>query len=154
MEGLAKALGVKGLGHVILMKFYQFCRQYYMLIPCFFFHRFCLVVNWLIVGSQLIGVNQGLVAAVVELWWANLAGLSFCFCGVHPIRINGGWYLDMAHLGRWALALMIWWAGLRTTLRTLHEGNQLLGEPLEYFVPIRRGLMLKRIKRKLFNKSL
>ena len=37
----SKALGVKGLGHEILMKFYQFCRQYFMLIPCFFFHRFC-----------------------------------------------------------------------------------------------------------------
>ena len=60
----------------------------------------------------------------------------------------------MAHLGRWALALMILWAGLRTSLRTIHGGNQLLGEPLEYFVPIRRGLMLKRIKRKLLNKSL
>ena len=57
----SKALGVKGLGHVILMKFYQFCRQYYMLIPCFFFHRFCLVeakTDW---GELYwLGVNQGL----------------------------------------------------------------------------------------------
>ena len=56
----SKALGVKGLGHEILMKFYQFCRQYYMLIPCFFFHRFCL-------AGSLIVVSQVLVAAVVEL---------------------------------------------------------------------------------------
>ena len=143
MEGFGlKSFGSKGLGaYNSVMKFYQFSRWYYMLIPCFFFHRFCL-------AGSLIVVSQVLVAAVVELRWANLAGLSFCFCGVHPIRNNGGWYLDMAHLGRWALALMIWWVGLRTTLRTVHEGSQLLGEQLEYFVPIRRGLMLKRIKRK------
>ena len=46
----SKALGVKGLGHEILMKFYQFCRLYFMLIPCVFFHRFCLaghcIVDW------------------------------------------------------------------------------------------------------------
>ena len=41
----SKALGVKGLGHEILMKFYQFCRLYFMLIPSFFFHRFCPVVT-------------------------------------------------------------------------------------------------------------
>ena len=48
-----KALGVKGLGLEILMKFYQFCGQDFMLIPCFFFHRFCLVEAKLIVGTEL-----------------------------------------------------------------------------------------------------
>ena len=52
----SKALGVKGLGHEILMKFYQFCRQYFMLIPCFFFHRFCQL--WALYCG--LGVNQGL----------------------------------------------------------------------------------------------
>ena len=62
---VSKALGVKGLGHEILMKFYQFCRQYYMLIPCFFFHRFCLVV--LVVGSQVIGASHIVVVIAVSL---------------------------------------------------------------------------------------
>ena len=53
---VSKALGVKGLGHEILMKFYQFCRQYFMLIPCFFFHRFCQL--WAL--NCGLGVNQGL----------------------------------------------------------------------------------------------
>ena len=56
----SKALGVKGLGHEILMKFYQFCRLYFMLIPCFFFHRFCLV------AAIIIGASQVIVGSPVE----------------------------------------------------------------------------------------
>ena len=64
----SKALGVKGLGHEILMKFYQFCRLYFMLIPSFFFHRFCLV------AAIIIGASQVLLwkLELIELWPLSL----------------------------------------------------------------------------------
>ena len=64
----SKALGVKGLGHEILMKFYQFCRLYFMLIPSFFFHRFCLV------AAIIFGASQVLLwkLELIELWPLSL----------------------------------------------------------------------------------
>ena len=87
-----KALGVKGLGHEILMKFYQFCRQYFMLIPCFFFHRFCLVAAVIVVASQLVAsptcgsqTNWGL-----QLW--------ALYCG---LGVNQGLFEGPSNQNEW-----------------------------------------------------
>ena len=80
-----KALGVKGLGHEILMKFYQFWGLFFMLIPSLSFLDFVLwepkliganriveeartvwvVAAVTVVASQLVGTKDWVVAAII-----------------------------------------------------------------------------------------